>query len=116
MIKGTLESMGIPKGSKLHIHDEQVTHLDFGTQEGMAVYLNGTDLPDETYRDGDSNFVYEELNRLLGDEGAIMSHWQGDAETALHIYGKSFNSMKNVTAAFIESYPLCAKARVVQIA
>jgi hypothetical protein len=116
MIKGTLESMGIPKGSTFFIHDEPVRHLNFGTQEGMAVYLNGTDLPDETYRDNDFNFVYEEFNRLLGDQGAIMSHWQGDAETALYIYGKSFDTMKKLTAAFIATYPLCAKARVVQIA
>jgi hypothetical protein len=115
-IKGTLEAMGTPKGSILHIHDEPVRRIDFGTQEGIAVYLNGTDLPDETYRDGDSNFVYEEFNRLLGDEGAILSHWQGDSETALYMYGKSFSTMKTLLMPFIDSFPLCAKARVVQIA
>jgi hypothetical protein len=115
-IKGTLQAMGIPKGSILHVHDEPVRHLEFGTQEGMAVYLNGTDLPDETYRDGDSNFVYEEFNRLLGDEGAILSHWQGETETALYLYGKSFTTMKRLLTPFMDSYPLCAKARVVQIA
>jgi hypothetical protein len=116
LIKGTLEAMGVPKGSKLHVHDEPVRHLDFGTQEGMAVYLNGTDLPDETYRDCDSNFVYEEFNRLLGDEGAVLSYWQGETESALYLYGKSYSMMKMLVTPFMDSYALCAKARVVQIA
>ena len=42
----------------------------FGSTEGIAVYLNGTDLPDTTYQECDSNFVYSESNTTFGATGA----------------------------------------------
>jgi hypothetical protein len=39
-----LEKLGAPKGSKLHVEAES-REIPFGRLEGMAVYLNGTDLP-----------------------------------------------------------------------
>ena len=49
------------------------------------MYLNGTDLPDETYRDCDIDFVYSEFNRLLEGQGAVHSHWQGPDRNALYM-------------------------------
>jgi hypothetical protein len=71
----TLEKLGAPKGSKLIIEGQK--DVPFGKHEGMAVYLNGTDLPDNVYTECDSNHVYTEFNRLLGKEGKIHSHWKG---------------------------------------
>lgn len=113
-IISTLEKLGAPKGSKLIIEGEK--DIPFGKSAGMAVYLNGTDLPDKVYAECDSNYVFSEFNRLLGKEGKIHSHWQGPTETALYIYGKSFSTMKAKLAKFTAKYPLCAKARVVKIA
>jgi len=113
-IIATLEKLGAPKGSKLMIEGQKDT--PFGKTEGLAVYLNGTDLPDKVYQECDSNHVYTEFNRLLGKEGKIHSHWQGPTETALYMYGKSFKTMKERLAKFIATYPLCAKARLVKIA
>ena len=115
LIKQTLEELGAPVGSKL-ILEAQGEELPFGLNEGLAVYLNGTDLPDEVYADGDPTFVLSEFNRLLGAEGKIHSHWQGPTETALYMYGRSFETMKNRLSNFLASYPLCQRARVVQIA
>jgi hypothetical protein len=115
LIKNTLEELGAPKGSKL-ILDASDEGLPFGVNEGLAVYLNGTDLPDEVYAECDCDFVYSEFNRLLEPEGKVHSHWQGPTETALYMYGPSFASMNNRLSSFIRSYPLCQKARVVQIA
>ena len=109
-----LQAAGAPKGSTLVQPDG--TELPFGQGEGLAVYLNGTDLPDETYRDGDVNFVYSEFNRLLDGQGAVHSHWEGPTETALYMYGASYHAMRTLLAGFIASYPLCARARVVQVA
>ncbi len=114
-VKSILEELGAPKGSKLIIEptgDEQ----PFGVNEGLAVYLNGTDLPEEVYKTCDSNFVFQEFNRLLGSEGKIHSHWQGPTETALYMYGRSFKAMKSCLLDFLRNYPLCERARVVQIA
>lgn len=115
LVASTLESLGAPKGSKLTIEasGEEVT---FGTTEGLAVYLNGTDLPAETYRDCDSNHVYAEFGRLLDGEGRVLSSWQGPRETALYMYGRSFDEMKRRLSEFIAAYPLCAQCRVEQIA
>jgi hypothetical protein len=112
-----LSQCGAPKGSKLEFEsDGKKTEVPFGTAEGIAVYLNGTDLPDEVYRDCDVNFVYSEINRLLGERGAIQGYWQGPTETALYLYGNLANEMRGLIAGFIAQYPLCQRARIVQIA
>lgn len=109
-----LEKLGAPKGSKLLIEGRQDT--PFGNLEGLAVYLNGTDLPDHVYEQCDSNHVFDEFNRLLGDAGKIHSTWQGPTETALYIFGHSYDEIRRRLSGFIASYPLCQKARLVQIA
>jgi hypothetical protein len=90
--------------------------VPFGFLEGMAIYLNGTDLPDEVYETCDVNELYEEINRLLGDRGEIQGHWQGPTETALYLYGYSIDEMKSLIADHMANYPLCQKARVETIA
>ena len=113
-VAGQLQAAGAPKGSSLVAPDG--TEQPFGTCEGLAVYLNGTDLPDETYRDCDVNFVYSEFNRLLEGLGAVHSHWQGPTETALYMYGTSYEAMHTALTGFLASYPLCERARVEKIA
>ena len=115
LIVATLEKLGAPKGSKLTIESTR-EEIPFGRTEGLAVYLNGTDLPDETYRDCDSNHVYDEFDRLLQDEGRVLSWWQSPTETAFYMYGRSFEEMKRRLADFIASYPLCARCRLEQVA
>lgn len=115
LIVSTLESLGAPKGSKLII-ESTGEEIPFGTAEGLAVYLNGTDLPSETYRDCDANHVYAEFDRLLQDEGRVLSYWQGPRETAFYMYGKSFETMKQLLCAFLASYPLCAQWRIDRVA
>jgi hypothetical protein len=109
-----LEALGAPKGSKLQLADGQ--EIPFGTSEGLALYLNGTDLPPAVYQESDSNFVYGELDRLLDGEGQVFSYWEGPTETAFYMYGKSFATMSERIRSLLTSYPLCQKCRVVQIA
>jgi hypothetical protein len=111
---GMLEKLGAPKGSKLLIEGREETA--FGKLEGLAVYLNGTDLPEQVYQECDSNHVYDEFNRLLGEVGKIHSTWQGPTETAFYLFGTSYEEMCRRLSSFIGSYPLCQKARLVQIA
>ena len=114
-VTGVLEGLGAPKGSRLRSSDLE-SDVQFGRYEGLAVYLNGTDLPDEVYQTSDVNFVYSEFNRLMGAAGRIFSHWAGPTETALYLYGPSFADMQKAIAGFISTYPLCQRCRVVQIA
>lgn len=115
IITDALDKMGAPKGSNLILHEPK-REIPFGNNEGLAVYLNGTDLPKEVYETSDVNFVIEEFVRLLDPVGHIHSFWEGAAETGLYMYGHSFQEMKERLAGFMESYPLCQKARMSQIA
>ena len=110
-----LNSRGAAKGSALEFGDDVKERAPFGVTEGIGVYFDGVNLPDEVYRDCDINVVYEEFNRLLEGEGEIRGTWQGPTETAFYIYGKSAETMKNLLAGYIAKYPLCRNARVVEI-
>jgi len=111
----TLEALGAPKKSMITVPGRQF-ELTFGKAEGLAVYLDGVGLPEETYRDCDPNVVYEEFERLLEGAGRIWSFWQNPTETAFYIYGGSFAIMKERLDPFLARYPLCANCRVVQLA
>ncbi len=110
-----LEQFGAPKGSKL-LFEEEDKEMPFGRTEGLAVYLNGVDLDDEVYKTSDVNHVIEEFDRLLEGVGKYQSHWQGERETALYLYGDSIEVMKERIAGFIADYPLCQKCRLDQVA
>jgi hypothetical protein len=110
-----LNAIGAAKGSKLLVGDDGA-EVPFGLNEGLAVYLNGTDLPDEVYTECDCNVVYDEFEKALGEDGFILNTWQGPTESALYCYGKSFDLMQSKIAPFMAEYPLCEKARVVQMA
>ncbi len=112
-----LTKCGAPKGSELQYkHKGKDTKTPFGDAEGLALYLNGTDLPKKVYKECDINDLVDELTRLLGDHGSMLGHWQGPTETALYLYGKSFAEMQKCIAGHVATYPLCQKSRVVQIA
>ena len=108
---------GTPRGSALEFEQNgEKVEVAFGILEGLAIYLNGTDLPDEVYEKCDVNELYGEINRLLGNRGDIQGHWQGPTETALYLYGYSADEMKSLIADHIANYPLCQRARVERIA
>lgn len=111
----TLEQLGAPKGSLLKFSSE-AADIPFGKLEGMALFLNGTDLPAEVYEESDVNKIISSCDELLEGIGSFRGHWEGSRETALYFYGDSFDAMKSAVADFIESDPGCALTRVVQIA
>lgn len=112
-----LAKCGAPKGSVLEFEEGGVERkTPFGRLEGLAVYLNGTDLPANVYQDCDINAVCDGFEKLLGKHGERWSHWQGPKETALYYYGPSFDDMRKCLSPFLAEYPLCQKARVVRIA
>jgi hypothetical protein len=119
-IVGIMESMLAPVGSKLIIHGENDSEnrtVRFGFHQGLGLYLNGKDLDNSIYEDCDVNFVYQEIERLLGDfqVGHIASYWEGE-ETSFYLYGRNFDEMHKRIKPLLDEYPLCQKCRVVQIA
>ncbi|MGC4066377.1 MAG: hypothetical protein QM784_17450 [Polyangiaceae bacterium] len=107
--------LGVPKGSQIHLEPSEET-IPVGITEGLAVYLNGTDLPSDVYRTCNSDFVLAEFDRLLDGIGQVLSWWQGPKETAFYMYGSSFTEMRSRVQEFLDTYPLCKKSRVERIA
>jgi hypothetical protein len=113
LVIGTLESLGAPKGSKARLGDADP--VLFGTTEGLGLYLNGTDLPDEVYATSDVNELIERLRERLGDEGDMQSYWEGPTETALYLYGPSGARMRELIADVLATHPLAARSRLVSL-
>ena len=110
-----LEALGAPKGSKLIVESAD-REIAFGAYEGMAVFLNATDLKDEVYETCDFDEVTENFNTLMGEAGAYRGYWHGSSESAVYCYGPSFAAMKAAIEPFLQRYPLCEGARIEQIA
>lgn len=111
-LAGLLNAIGIPKGSVL----KGAKEIAVGTLEGLAYYLNGTELSDEVYQNCDINYVIEQMEAKLQGIGRMYSYWEGAQWTGLYFYGKSFDQMKKKIKPVISSYPLCQKSRIEQIA
>ncbi|MGY6769884.1 hypothetical protein [Komagataeibacter sp. NFXK3] len=110
-----LDLLGAPKGSELRL-PAAAAPIAFGVMEGMAIFMNGTDLPAETYARSDINKTIEGPSAALGQKEELRGYWEGDSETALYFYGSSFAAMQAVVADYIQSDPLCARCRIEQIA
>ena len=113
-IRKVLEKAGAPKGSRLLVDGRD--DLPFGRYEGMGLFLNGADLPEEVYAESDVNEIIEKLGALSGEAGSFRGFWEGSRETALYFYGPSFEEMKSRVEDYLEEDPACALTRVVQIA
>jgi hypothetical protein len=114
---GFLARRGAPKGSKLQFErNGPKEEVPFGQTEGIVVYLNGTDLPDEVYKTSDVNVVMETFYALTSDVCIMRGYWRGPRDTALYMYGPSAAELQSRVSRFVAEYPLCQKARVVQIA
>ncbi|MGB0905857.1 MAG: hypothetical protein ACPGVT_00065 [Maricaulaceae bacterium] len=110
-----LEDIGAAKGSRLILPDD-MADIEFGQLEGLGLYLNGTDLPDETYANSDINQTITTLEILMGDHLEKRLHWQGSQDTALYFYGRSFTEMNAAIAGYLPNDRLCDRCRIVQIA
>ncbi|MCM1187533.1 MAG: hypothetical protein NC251_07790 [Lachnoclostridium sp.] len=110
---GLLNTIGIPKGSVLQGIKPPIP---VGTLEGLAIYLNGTDLAEEIYKSCDINYAIEQLEQAVDGIGYMYSYRELSEFTALYFYGTSFSVMKEKMDSFVSSYPLCQKCRMEQIA
>ena len=60
----------IPKGSRIICEGETVS---IGQAEGLALYLNGTDLPTDVYRSNDINELISALQDALAEKCFMFS-------------------------------------------
>jgi hypothetical protein len=90
--------------------------VPFGKDEALAVYLNGTDLPQEVYAECSLDGLGALFKHVLGGHGAVGGDWTGERESALYLYGPSAEAMHGAIREVLEKYPLCRGARVVRFA
>ena len=89
--------------------------MPFGQYEGVGLYLNGSDLPDQVYIDNDVNELIGTLVERLGADGAMHSYWEGPRETALYLYGPSAQRMRELIADVVDSHPLACQSRLTDL-
>jgi hypothetical protein len=116
VVKDVLEAAGAPKGSELQFErDGAAVVIPFGVTEGIAIYLDGINLPDDVYASCSTNELAERLRLALVSDSAaeVRGSWQGPEETAIYLYGTDAEHMYSAIESTLLAYPLCQNARVV---
>ena len=114
LTKRVLEQAGAPVGSELRFQrDGAAVVVPFGTQECVAIYLDGTTLPDEVYALSDGDALIDRINQTLGSEGQVRASWDGPRDTALYVYGANAEDLYTRLEPVLLQDPQCQNARVV---
>lgn len=109
-----LKDIPCPKGSKLIYGDEDEHEIPVGNLEGLGLYLNGTDLPNEVYETCSADDLADKLCKALEGNFAFFGNSRGSKELGLFFYGNSFEQMKALIQPIVDESPLCQKCRIVQ--
>jgi hypothetical protein len=111
-VTGALEQAGAPQGSEIvDVTDGRVI-CEFGTQQCLAVFLDGTTLPDEVYAELDFDAVVAELGGAAG-EGSFRGFWQGPEETGVFFFGADADALLARVEPVLRALPIGQNARVV---
>ena len=115
VVQRILEDAGAPVGSQLLFEQDGVgVERPFGVQEGLAVYLDGTTLPEEIYAETDIDALMERLASAADSvNGELRSAWNGPTETALYHYGPSADAMLVALQPVFNDFAICQNARLV---
>ena len=112
VVANALEAAGAPQGSELLLASDERVLREFGTLQCLAVFLDGTSLPDEVYAELDFDAVVEEIGAAAGD-GSFRGAWQGPEETGLFFFGPDADAMVARVEPVLRRLPIGQNARVV---
>ena len=112
-IKEFLEIFELPKGSNIAVNGK---NIELGILEGIGIYLDGINLPDNVYIENDVEELIDILAEKLEDELKILSYWQGNEKTAIYFYGQSHDAMYKLIKDILSTHPLCQNHEVKKIA
>ncbi len=112
VVTNALEKAGAPQGSELRDAADDRILRQFGTQQCMAIFLDGTTLPDEVYADLDFEAVVAEIGAAAGD-GSYRGLWQGSEETGVFFFGPDAEAMFARVEPVLRRLPIGQNARVV---
>jgi hypothetical protein len=112
IVAEALEQAGAPQGSELIQTSDGRVLREFGKLQCLAIYLDGTSLPDEVY----ANLDFEALIAALGaaaDEDSYRGVWQGPEETGMFFFGPDAEAMFTRVEPVLRGFPIGQNARVV---
>ena len=89
---------------------------EFGNNEGLGLYLDGTNLSPEVYATLDVNEFLDELHDALGGTGSIQGFWESDDTTGVYVYGRSAEMMTSAVDELLTVHPLARGHRLERIA
>jgi hypothetical protein len=115
LVQQVLEQAGAPVGSELRFdRDGREIVLPFGTQEGLAIYLDGVTLSDAVYQSTNINELADQISATITPVGGLIrGSWVGPSETSIYIYGPSAETILAQLEPLLRTYPLCQNARIV---
>jgi hypothetical protein len=107
-----LERAGAPQGSELILASDDRVLREFGTQQCLAIYLDGISLPDEVYANLDFDQVVNEIGAAAGPD-SYHGFWQGPEETGLFFFGPDADDLFARVDPVLRTLPIGQNARVV---
>jgi hypothetical protein len=110
LVVDTLEAAGAPQGSEIR-HEDTIVRK-FGRQQCLAIYLDGTSLPDEVYANLDFDQVVTEIGTAAGPD-SYHGCWQGAEESGLYFFGNDAEEMFTRVEPVLRTLPIGQNARVV---
>lgn len=111
-VADALEQAGAPQGSELIAAADDRILRQFGTLQCLAIFLDGTSLPDEVYADLDFDAVVGEIGAAAGED-SFRGFWQGPEETGVFFFGPDAEAMFTRVEPVLRRLPIGQNARVV---
>lgn len=106
----SLERSGAPQGSEI-LNGPDVLR-EFGTQQCLAIFLDGVSLPDEVYASLDFDETVETIAAAAGPD-SYRGFWQGPEETGIFFHGSNADAMFERVEPVLRAMPIGQNARVV---
>ncbi len=112
VVVDALEQAGAPQGSEIVDTSDGNVLATFGRQQCLAIFLDGTSLPDEVYAELDFDAVVAELESAAGEKSG-RGFSQGAEETGLYYFGPDAEAMFTRVEPVLKRLPIGQNARVV---
>jgi hypothetical protein len=112
IVAEALEVAGAPQGSELIQTSDNRVLREFGKLQCLAIYLDGTSLPDEVYANLDFEAAVAAIGAAAGDN-SYRGFWQGPEETGLFLFGPDAEAMFARVEPVLRRLPIGQNARVV---
>ena len=111
-----LENCGAPKGSRITFGEKpNQTIIEFGKAEGIALIVDGVNLPQEVYEKYGLDGLLDELKPVLEGIGEFHGCNSLSETTELYFYGPSADRMLTAIAKVQSEYPLCQNSKTRKI-